>query len=135
MRSNFIPTPAPAHQGGGRKSGNLCKKILGRYLIVSAISEDSPQESQVTTMSIDEVMTSHGFNFSASCGGKGSYTKWIKHQGKRAYIAITDASGESFPTTLDEPVRVAIHDLKSGDEVEAAEDIGSLRSYLESLEE
>jgi hypothetical protein len=86
-------------------------------------------------MSIDEVMASHGFNFSASCGGKGSYTKWIKHQGKRAYIAITDASGESFPTTLDEPVRVAIHDLKSGDEVEAAEDIGSLRSYLESLEE
>ena len=58
-------------------------------------------------MSIDEVMTSHGFNFSASCGGKGSYTKWIKHRGKRAYIAITDASGESFPTTLEEPVRVA----------------------------
>jgi hypothetical protein len=86
-------------------------------------------------MSIDEVMTQHGFNFSASCGGKGSYTKWIKHKGKRAYIAITDASGESFPTVLDEPVRVAIHDLKSGDEVEAAEDIGSLRSYLESLEE
>jgi hypothetical protein len=86
-------------------------------------------------MSIDEVMASHGFNFSASCAGKGSYTKWIKHRGKRAYIAISDGSGESFPTTLDEPVRVAIHDLKSGDEVEAAEDIGSLRSYLESLEE
>ena len=68
-------------------------------------------------MSIDEVMTSHGFNFSASCGGKGSYTKWIKHRGKRAYIAITDASGEGFPTTLDEPVRVAVHDLKSGDEL------------------
>ena len=54
-------------------------------------------------MSIDEVMTNHGFNFSASCGGKGSYTKWIKHRGKRAYIAITDATGESFPTTLEEP--------------------------------
>jgi hypothetical protein len=86
-------------------------------------------------MSIDEVMTQHGFNFSASCGGKGSYTKWIKHQGKRAYIAITDASGESFPTTLDEPVRVAIHDLRSGDELEVFQDIGSLNSYLASLNE
>ena len=84
-------------------------------------------------MSIDEVMTSHGFNFSASCGGKGSYTKWIKHRGKRAYIAINDASGESFPTTLDEPVRVAIHDLRSGDELEVSQDIGSLSSYLASL--
>jgi hypothetical protein len=86
-------------------------------------------------MSIDEIMSSHGFNFSASCGGKGSYTKWIKYKGKRAYIAITDASGESFPTTLEEPVRVAIHDLKSGDEVEAARNIGSLKAYLETLEE
>jgi hypothetical protein len=86
-------------------------------------------------MSFDEVMTSHGFNFSASCGGKGSYTKWIKHRGKRAYIAITDASGESFPTGLDEPVRVAIHDLRSGDELEVSQDIGSLSSYLASLNE
>lgn len=86
-------------------------------------------------MSIDEVMTQHGFNFSASCGGKGSYTKWIKHNGKRAYIAITDASGESFPTVLDEPVRVAIHDLKSGDELEPSREVSSLSSYLASLEE
>ncbi len=55
--------------------------------------------------------------------------------GKRAYITVNDASGDSFPTTLEEPVRVAIHDLKSGDEVEAAQDISSLSSYLESLEE
>jgi hypothetical protein len=86
-------------------------------------------------MSIDEVMTSHGFNFSASCGGKGSYTKWIKHRGKRAYIAITDASGESFPTELNEPVRVAIHDLKSGNELEASREISSLNTYLASLQE
>ena len=64
-------------------------------------------------MSIDTVMAEHGFNFSASCGGKGSYTKWIKYKGKRAYVAVTDAGGEGFPTTLEEPVRVAIHDLKS----------------------
>jgi len=86
-------------------------------------------------MSLEEVMKNHGFNFSASCAGKGSYTKWIKHQGKRAYIAITDASGEGFPASLDEPVRVAIHDLRSGNELEAAQDINSLRSYLESLAE
>jgi hypothetical protein len=84
-------------------------------------------------MSVEEAMKSHGFNFSASCAGKGSYTKWIKHRGKRAYIAVTDASGDGFPATLDEPVRVAIHDLRSGDELEASLNIGSLNSYLASL--
>lgn len=86
-------------------------------------------------MGIEEVLASRGFNFSASCGGKGSYTKWIKYKGKRAYIAITDASGEGFPTTLEEPVRVAIHDLRSGNEVEPALEFSSLNSYLESLQE
>lgn len=86
-------------------------------------------------MSIEEVMTSHGFNFSASCAGKGSYTKWIKYQGKRAYITVNDVSGDGFPTTLEEPVRVAIHDLRSGDEVEPSQEISSLGSYIESLKE
>ena len=86
-------------------------------------------------MSIEEVMSSHGFNFSASCAGKGSYTKWIKYQGKRAYIAITDASGESFPISLADPIRVAIHDLRSGNEVEPGREVNSLSSYLESLQE
>ncbi len=85
-------------------------------------------------MNLEEIMKDHGFNFSASCGGKGSYTKWIKYQGKRAYIAITDASGESFPTTLEEPVRVAIHDLRSGDEVEPGREVDSLSAYLGSLQ-
>ena len=86
-------------------------------------------------MSIDEVMKDHGFNFSASCAGKGSYTKWIKYNGKRAYIAVHDVSGDGFPSTLDEPVRVAIHDLRSGDELEAPQDISSLSAYLASLAE
>jgi len=86
-------------------------------------------------MTFEEVMKSHGFNFSASCAGKGSYTKWIKYHGKRAYIAVTDASGDSFPTTLEEPVRVTIHDLRSGDELEASQDISSLSAYLASLDE
>ncbi len=86
-------------------------------------------------MSVEEVMKTHGFNLSASCAGKASYTKWIKHRGKRAYITVNDASGDSFPNTLDEPVRVAVHDLRSGDELEPAQDISSLNSYLESLQE
>ena len=86
-------------------------------------------------MSLEEVMKSHGFNFSASCAGKGSYTKWIKYQGKRAYITVNDSSGDSFPTTLEEPVRVAILHLRSGDELEPSQDISSLSAYLESLNE
>jgi len=86
-------------------------------------------------MTLEEVMKNHGFNFSASCAGKGSYTKWIKHRGKRAYIAVTGADGDSFPTTLNDPVRVAVHDLRSGEEIEAALEIGSLSAYLASLNE
>jgi hypothetical protein len=84
---------------------------------------------------IDEVMKNHGFNLSASCAGKASYTKWIKHRGKRAYITVHDASGDSFPTTMEEPVRVTLHDLKSGDALEVPQDISSLSAYLESLQE
>lgn len=86
-------------------------------------------------MSVEELMASHGFNLSASCAGKASFTKWIKYNGKRAYITVNDASGDSFPTSLDEPVRVATHDLRSGDELEAALDFSSLSSYLESLKD
>jgi len=86
-------------------------------------------------MSVEELMKTHGFNLSASCAGKASYTKWIKYRGKRAFIVVNDASGESFPTTLAEPVRATIHDLRSGDELEASQDISSLSSYLESLKE
>lgn len=86
-------------------------------------------------MSLEDIMNSHGFNLAASCAGKASYTKWIKYQGKRAYITVNDASGESFPSTMEEPVRVAIHDLRSGNEVEPGRDISSLSSYLESLQE
>ena len=86
-------------------------------------------------MNIEEVMKTHGFNLSASCAGKASYTKWIKYNGKRAYITVNDAGGDSFPTTLEESVRVTIHDLRSGDELEAPQDISSLSFYLNSLTE
>jgi hypothetical protein len=86
-------------------------------------------------MNLEEVLKEHGFNLSASCAGKASYTKWIKHKGKRAYITINDVNGDSFPTTLEEPVKVAIHDLRSGNEVEPSQDFAALSSYLESLQE
>jgi hypothetical protein len=83
-------------------------------------------------MNLEEIMKTHGFNLSASCAGKASYTKWIRYNGKRAYITVNDDSGDNLPTTLEEPVRVAILDHKSGDELEANR-LGSLGSYLESL--
>lgn len=86
-------------------------------------------------MNVEEMMKEHGFNLSASCAGKASFTKWIKHRGKRAYITVNDSSGESFPTTLEEPVRVVLHDLKSGSELETPQDFGSLSSYLSTLQE
>jgi hypothetical protein len=86
-------------------------------------------------MNIEEVMKNYGFNLSASCAGKASYTKWIKYKGKRAYITVNDASGDSFPTTMEEPVRVTLHDLKSGDELEVPQNVSSLSAYLETLQE
>jgi hypothetical protein len=86
-------------------------------------------------MSVEDIMTEHGFNLSASCAGKASFTKWIKYNGKRAYITVNDQGGDGFPTTLEEPVRVAIHDLRSGNELEPPLDFNSLSSYLESLPE
>ena len=84
-------------------------------------------------MSVEDEMSKHGFRLSASCSGKAAYTKFVKHQGKSAYISVTNADGEGFPTTLDEPVRVTIYDMRSGDEVEPGKDFGSVGTYLESL--
>ncbi len=83
-------------------------------------------------MSVEEILKEHGFNFSASCGGKASFTKWIKHNGKRAYVTLNDRNGESFPTTPEEPVRVTVHALKSGEELETR-DFESLSAYLATL--
>ena len=86
-------------------------------------------------MSVEEIMEKHGFRIAASCAGKASYTKWVDQHGKRAYVTVTDVSEEGLPGSLDEPVRVGIFDLRSGDEIEASRDISSLRSYLESLDQ
>lgn len=86
-------------------------------------------------MNLEKIMKTHGFNLSASCAGKASYTKWIRYTGKPAYITVNDAGGESFPTSLDEPVRLAVHDLKSGDELDSPRNFSSLSLYLASLAE
>jgi hypothetical protein len=86
-------------------------------------------------MNVEKVMKRHGFNLSAGCAGIASYMKWVKYEGRRAYISVTDVSGDGLPMTLDEPVRVEIYDLRSGEELEDSQDIRSLSSYLESLDQ
>jgi len=86
-------------------------------------------------MNVEELMEKHGFRIAASCAGKASYTKWVKYNGSRAYVNVTDLKDEGLPGALDEPVRVCIFDLKSGDELEPCRDVSSLRSYLESLDQ
>lgn len=86
-------------------------------------------------MNVEEVMEKHGFRIAASCAGKASYTKWVKYNGSRAYVNVTAPDEYGLPGSLDEPVRVCIFDLKSGDELEPCRDVGSLKSYLESLNE
>lgn len=86
-------------------------------------------------MNVEEVMKRHGFNLSAGCAGIASYMKWVKYEGRRAYISVTDVSGDGLPMTLHEPVRVEIYDLRSGEELEDSQDIRSLSSYLESLDQ
>jgi hypothetical protein len=86
-------------------------------------------------MSVEDAMVGHGFRLSAGCSGKAAYTKNVKHQGKRAYVSVTNTGGEGFPTSLEDPVRIVIYDLKSGDELDPGQDFGSLAAYLESVKE
>jgi hypothetical protein len=85
-------------------------------------------------MAVEDAMKEHGFRISASCAGTAWYTKFLEYKGKRAYITVTDQGGEELPQTLEEPVQVTIYELRSGDELEEAQRISSLDSYLKSLE-
>ena len=84
-------------------------------------------------MSVEEKMEAHGFRLSAGCSGKAAYTKLIKHDEKRAYVSVTNIGGDSFPTSMDEPVRVIVYDLRSGDELGPGQDFDTLEKYLEQL--
>ena len=86
-------------------------------------------------MSVEDILTRHGFRISASCAGQAWYTKFIKYKGRRAYITVMDEAGEGLPQKMDEPVLVGIYDLRSGDELDDSRTLSSLKDYLESLEE
>ncbi len=86
-------------------------------------------------MNIEEVMGKYGFRLSAGCSGKAAYTKNVKHNGKRAFISVTNVNGEGFPTAMTDPVREMIYDLKSGDELIPGRDFDSLEAYLRSIQE
>lgn len=86
-------------------------------------------------MNVEATMEKHGFRLSASCSGKAAFTKFMAHKGKRAYISVTSIEGEGFPTSLGEPVRVAIVEMKSGDELDPIEEFASLGAYLETIQE
>ncbi len=86
-------------------------------------------------MSLEEIMKQHGFRVSASCAGQAWYTKFIDYNGRRAYITVMDKEGEGLPQQLDDPVVVAVYDLRSGDELKTYAGIDSLRDYLDSLRE
>ena len=55
-------------------------------------------------MSVEEIMEKHGFRLSASCAGAAWYTKFIKYDGRRAYVTVMDKDGDGLPQSLDEPV-------------------------------
>lgn len=85
-------------------------------------------------MSVEDIMEEKGFRIAASCAGKASYTKWVQYNGARAYVTVTDLKEEGLPASLDEPVRVGIFDVRSGEELEPYREVASLQSYLESLD-
>ncbi len=86
-------------------------------------------------MSLEDLMKRHGFRVSASCAGQGWYTKFIDYKGRRAYVTVMDKDAQGLPQSLEEPVLVAVYDVRSGDELEDSQNISSLKSYLESLME
>jgi hypothetical protein len=84
-------------------------------------------------MDVEAIMEKHGFRLSASCGGQAAYTKTLMQNGRRALLSVTARDGEGLPASMDEPVRVGVSDLRSGDDLEASQQFSSLTAYLESL--
>ena len=86
-------------------------------------------------MSVEDIMKEHGFRISASCAGQAWYTKFVEHEGRRAYITVMDETGDGLPQKLNEPVQVGLYDLRSGEELVNCRIISSLTDYLDSLED
>ncbi|MFC1825860.1 hypothetical protein ACFLYZ_00520 [Thermodesulfobacteriota bacterium] len=84
-------------------------------------------------MEINKIMENYGFSVSSSCSGFEWYKKNIKHQGKNAFITITNNEGLGLPESLKNPVIVEIYDLDSGNELEKSLRFDSLQVYLDTL--
>ncbi len=82
-------------------------------------------------MNVEEKLSEYGFRLSAGCSGKAAYTKFVKYEGKRAYISVTSLGSDGIPTTFEEPVRVVAYELRSGDEIGAGQEFNSLQEFLE----
>ncbi|MDR3569963.1 MAG: hypothetical protein P4L43_18225 [Syntrophobacteraceae bacterium] len=85
-------------------------------------------------MNVEETMSAHGFRLSAGCSGEAFYTKFIQSGGKRAYVSVTTLDGSGFPTSLEDPVREVVYELKSGEELFPGKNFQSLSVYLDSIE-
>ncbi len=84
-------------------------------------------------MGIDKIMEEHGFEALSSCGGFEWFKKTIKHQGKDAFITVTDQESAGLPKSMDDPILVELYDLDTGKELEKCRSFESLKSYLEWL--
>jgi hypothetical protein len=115
--------------------GTLERRRFRGNLKLRAASRFRKNPRRKKAMSVEEEMSGHGFRLSAGCSGKAAYTKFVKHEGKRAYISVTSIGTDGFPTTMEEPVRVIVYELRSGDELGPGRDFGSLEAYLDQLEE
>lgn len=85
-------------------------------------------------MDMDKLMEDYGFSVSSSCSGFEWYTKSLTHDGKDAYITITNDDGAGLPGSLDAPVLVEIYDFDSGDAIEKSRRFESLKSYLDGFQ-
>jgi hypothetical protein len=84
-------------------------------------------------MEINKILEDYGFSVSSSCSGFEWYKKDIKHQGKNAFITITNSDGLGLPESLVDPVVIEIYDLDSGNEIGKSQRFDSLQSYLNTL--
>lgn len=78
-------------------------------------------------------MREHGFSPSENRGGARWYSRPIRYEGKEALLAVKNDAGIGLPQSLQEPVRVGIHDLQTGDEIRSKR-YASLEDYLDAIE-
>jgi len=78
-------------------------------------------------------MRESGFSPSEDRGGARWYSQPVDYQGRRALLAVKDDEGLGMPESLEEPVRVGIHDLQTGEELQSKR-YPSLGGYLDAFE-